>query len=109
MNWKKIKTFSFPQASQEATSLDEETYPQKPLLFQILLMAILMEDVCIYPTSATMSRGYHSWGMGKRAVVTSIRHSINRKGNLTSSRGKAEEKQKAGRKGVGALHGPLCN
>ena len=37
MNWKKIKMFSFPQGSQGATSLDEETHPQKPLLFQSCL------------------------------------------------------------------------
>lgn len=93
---KNNKAFSFPQGSQGATSLDEESCPQKPLLFQILLMAVQMEDVHIYPTSATMSRGYHSWGMGKRAVVTSIRYSINRKGNLIST-GKAESRQKGSR------------
>lgn len=93
---KNNKAFSFPQGSQGATSLDEESCPQKPLLFQILLMAVQMEDVHIYPTSATMSRGYHSWGMGKRAVVTSIRYSINRKGNLIST-GKAASRQKGSR------------
>ena len=81
--------------------------PSETPPLSILLMAILMEDVCIYPTSATMSRGYHSWGMGKRAVITSIRHSINRKGNLTST-GKAESRQKGSRSASRAI-GQLTN
>lgn len=54
---KNYKAFPpFPQGSQGATSLDEESCPQKHLLFQILLWAaVQMEDVHIYPTSATMS------------------------------------------------------
>lgn len=85
--------------------LDEEIYPQKPLLLQLLLMAVLMEDIHIYPTSATMSRATipGAWAKGPLSPVSEIQ--INGDGmesrNYLTSTGKAESRQKGG--GIASL------
>lgn len=66
-----FKKVSFPQSSQ---GLDEKTHLQKPLCLYFLLAALWMKSIH-HVTSTTLAgvlyiRGYHSWGRGRKAVVT---------------------------------------
>lgn len=93
---KKKKHSSFLRAHKGQQAWMKKHTLRNPSSFRSCSWLFRWRTFVSIPTSATMSRGYHSWGMGKRAVVTSIRHSINRKGNLISTR-KAESRQKASR------------